>query len=664
MSNQHRPLRIPGQVIPDPVDLRDLIYRPSLELLPDQFLCAAIDPRSGALSKLLNVRNQNEKPTCIGEALAALIDIQRIEAYGKRADVSTIERDVQPASAAMLHAMAIEIEQTERGGPAMDIRNLRSGLKGFFNTGVCTEATWKAARGTRQGGSDGPRHGFDTVTVDVMREARNVTLGAYYRVRSAINDYHSAIMEAGALYVAAEIHGGWTEPPGGIIAPDNGGPSPADGHAFVIVGYTRDGFLVLNSWGSAWGHYNLPGAGPLPGVALWRYEDWAGSVLDCWVLRLAASTPDSFRFAVRAQGLTNFAGGLAAAAVPSVRRLEVLGRYLHMADGAFAAGGSYPSSRRSFRTTLAHLARPGPTGGAKDFDAIRLTLHGDTSSTESIMARLLAGIPDDKKQRVHGISVDWVNGLLDGAAMALQPLFDAALKITRGNRDDADTRIERMTRPVGRALWRDVKRAARRGGRAGGDAAFAVSALTTLCAQSGKPLHIVVEGAGVLLLTEVLAAVMRSRDEAKRLCAALSSLTLVAPLCTHHDYAHGLGPFLAMWRERTGRRAVLFKASVDFDERLSVGAYSRSWTDLVSNAFEEQPVKLVSSPGFVGELAGEPDIRELHPPRTHAGDLDASHLLRHETIAAHLRDETARGFSGPTQKLPEQAANVRRRKVK
>ena len=31
--------------------------------------------------------------------------------------------------------------------------------------------------------------------------------------------------------------------------------SLAGGHAFAIVGYDQDGFIVLNSWGRNWGGY-------------------------------------------------------------------------------------------------------------------------------------------------------------------------------------------------------------------------------------------------------------------------------------------------------------------------------------------------------------------------------------------------------------------------
>ena len=634
--------RLTGCVIPDPVDLRDLIYRPSLGLLPGQFLSAAVDPRKGVYSKVLSVRDQGDRPTCIGESLAALIDIQRIESFQQRGDEAGLRNAVQPVSAALLHVMALEVESHDRNTTATDIRNLRSGLKGFYNTGVCTEALWEKAQRSagRSASSNATRSSrFDDANVEVMKEARNVTLGAYYRVRSVINDYHAALSEAGGLYVAAEVHDGWRAENlrDGVIGPDTGGPAPAQGHAFAIVGYNRNGFLVFNSWGPDWGGYRLDDLEALKGVALWPYADWAATVLDCWVLRLAAPTPGSFVYATRTQGLTDFAAGQTQFASPSVRRLEILGRYIHLDDGVHVESGTYPSSRRSLEVTLDHLLTDGAAGGASKFDCVRLTLHGDATPTDMVMQRLHSGIADDKRRRVHGFSLVWANGLLSGAATALQPLFESALKIAKGRRKDADERIEAMTRPVGRALWRDAKRAAAEAAGKDGDAFDALLQIIALCKAAAKPLHVVTEGAGSLLLAELLktAAVMRKTEE---LLSVLDSLTLVAPLSSAAEYNKRVAPFVTRWRRTRGKKPVIFKADAAFDERLAVGGYSRSWTDLVSRAFEDKPGMLVGAPAFAGPFRGGAVVKSLAAPRDRNGNLAATDVLLHPDIAAYLKE--------------------------
>lgn len=628
-----------GSIVLDTEDLRDLIYRPSLGLLPVRFLCAALDPAQGAADpgagrypSGLRIRDQDTRPSCIGEALAAVVDIQRIESIRHPGAAAHRTGPVEPVSAAMLHAMALEAENLTRETPTQDIYSLRSGLKGFYNTGVCPEETWH--RHANAGAE------FDAATVPVMIEARNVTLGAYYRVQSFINDYHAALVEAGALYVSAELHRGWRKPARGVIDQRVAGGDPfGGGHAFVVVGYDRDGFLVLNSWGPGWGGYAWDGH-VLPGVALWPYDDWAAHVLDCWVLRLAAPTPESFRHAVGQQGAAGFGAGRSPLALSTVRRMEVLGRYLHLQDGAYMQTGAYPASAASLNETVRHLRDE----GAADFDHIRLTFHGDTAPVETLMARVARTIPEDKRQRVHGFAVIWANGLLSGAAAALEPLFEAAQILAKGKRDDADRRIEQMTRPVGRAIWRDVKRSATLAGQPGGDAAVALAQIVALCTDSGKRLHLVAEGAGSLLLAELLASVGQDEAAVSALVQVLASVTLVAPLSTQAEFNRACGPVLEVWQ---GRAALLVPDRA-FDERLAVGAYSLSWTELVARAFEDGDTPLIGAPGFRGQLRGRPERLRLAAPKGKNGRLTSDDVLQHPQAAAHLAATIDRARIGDT----------------
>ena len=47
------------------------------------------------------------------------------------------------------------------------------------------------------------------LNVERARDARNVSLGAYYRLRPNLNTYHAALHETGAVLVSAELHDGW-----------------------------------------------------------------------------------------------------------------------------------------------------------------------------------------------------------------------------------------------------------------------------------------------------------------------------------------------------------------------------------------------------------------------------------------------------------------------
>jgi len=615
-----------GAVVRDPEDLRDLQYRPTLLRLPDCFLSPALQAGTGR--QKVQVRSQADAPRCIGEALAALIDIQRLE--GGRNDAT---QSIAPVSAAMLQAMAIEMETLDRGEQVRDVYSLRSGLKGFYNTGVCTEATWSLHV---QGAGRGAR--FDSANVAVMKEARNVTLGAYYRVASSINDYHAALVEAGALYVAAEIHGGWNDPKMGVIGPDSASP-PSGGHAFVVVGYTEEGFLVLNSWGPDWGRFRFDGD-ELPGVALWSYADWSRNVLDAWVMRLAAPTPASVREARGTHGLANFAAGRLALASSSVRRMEVLGRYIHLDDGCHVVTGAHASSRLSLETTIEYLRSPQsiPHRGAVFHDLV-LRIHGCTAQTEDVLLRLAQEEDEEKARGVRTMALVWSNDLLSAAAAALEPHFEAALEISAGNPDDADRRIQRTTRPVGRAIWRDVKAAATKAAGARGDARHALRELASLCRTCGKRLHIVTEGAGSLLLAALVGRTGSDADAQNRLLAdVLASLVLIAPLSTQRSFDKDIAPFLRLW----GGSAEVVRAGYALDERLRVGAYSRSWTDLVGAAFETEPSPLIGAPGPALKGVAQVDLYELDPPPRRSGELGSEDVLRHHEATRIVWDAILR----------------------
>ena len=113
------------------------------------------------------------------------------------------------------------------------------------------------------------------------------------------------------------------------------------GHAFAIVGYTPDGFLVQNSWGDDWGGF-LAGRRRLKGVALWRYADFEKNVWDLWVARLALplapeEKPCNPKYTLSAAGTRVSTSG--------PPRHVIRDHFLHIDDGEYDPNGDYPSSR-------------------------------------------------------------------------------------------------------------------------------------------------------------------------------------------------------------------------------------------------------------------------------------------------------------------------------
>ena len=618
----------------DSVDTRDYIYRPSLQVLAPRFLCAVLSNPLERENQTLRIRDQKQRSTCVGEALAAVIDIQRYENLARARNAEGAVSFV-PTSSAMLDRMARSIESAEPGS-AGGILSLRSALRGFYNCGVATQADWPDDSGMM----------FDQITDKIAESARQLGLGAYYRLDNVLNDYHAALHEAGALLVSANIHGGWASPRDGILTIGQGAAGTI--HAFVIVGYTEAGFLVLNSFGRGWGGFKFDGESPLAGVALWSYEDWAGSVRDAWVLRLAVPTPNSFRFTVGSYGKSGErAGGSAIAAITRTeapRRNAVIGRYLTFEEGEFQGSGPYPTTAQTFDTTLSVLqGRDSNDPGAPYYGDIVLVFHGAPEPAEDAIARTQAKILRDKSDGIYRISVLWENSLFNGAATALQPLFDAALVRRSKVGPECDDLIEKLTRPVGRAVWHEVKRqahqlTANRGRGKATDLVHSVSRLARLCARTGRRLHIVAEGAGAIAAGHLVAHLGTGGRHAKTFLDVLQSVQLAAPTLSRDDLVGLFDPVLK--RSRAGRPLItVFKPDSGFERRLAVSPYSKSWANLIQRAFEDPGTALINLGDAPSIL--HPAVREIvlaapaSPLQT--APLPLASLMDHPDADAYLR---------------------------
>lgn len=199
----------------DMPDVRDRMFLPTLEPVPDIKL-----PER----QMAAILDQGREGACTGFGLAAVINLQR---RGKDPSAKLV-------SPRMLYEMAKRFD--EWSGEDYDGSSARGALRGYFNNGVCLEDEWRYDPGN-----------VGSLTLKRARGARNCPLGAYYRVRPDIAEMHSAINQAGAVYVTARVHDGWFAPVDGVIEPRK--LHAEGGHAFAVVGYTAEGFFVQNSWG-------------------------------------------------------------------------------------------------------------------------------------------------------------------------------------------------------------------------------------------------------------------------------------------------------------------------------------------------------------------------------------------------------------------------------
>ena len=128
-------------------------------------------------------------------------------------------------------------------------------------------------------------------------------------------------------------------------------------------------------------------------------------------------------------------------------------------------------------------------------------------------------------------------------------------------------------------------------------------ALFALVAETGKELHIVTEGAGVLVLHEALAHMKTAGPNGAPLGRPpkdlITSLNLVLPAVGIPRARDQILPLIAaMNAGRETPRARVHLPAEPLEERLCFGAYGKSILHLVANAFEDRIRDDIAFDGF------------------------------------------------------------------
>ncbi len=547
---------------PDVPDLRDRVYQPVL---------SDLKMRKDAPQGLC-VLDQGQEGACTGFALAAAINLLNVQRL-RQPNPPPLPREVSPR---MLYEMAKLHD--EWLGENYSGSSLRGAMKGFFHNGVCSLAAAPYNTADRNW----------TLTVAQAKDARQVALGAYYRLQPDATHYHAALNEVDVICVSARVHSGWKSPRQGWIEQQR---DYIGGHAFAIVGYDEAGFLVHNSWGPTWG-----GGGPHaypPGVAHWSYDDWSENVLDAWVMRLSVPTPKAFHL-VRNRSTFGIQAETAAAAAKTSapRRDQVVGHIVNIDDGLLQTNGNYPTPMASLIETADRIGRPQP--GQQRFNHVMIYAHGGLNSLEDGAARAAALREPLKRNGIYPLfflwGTDFPNEFQDAIVGGFGRIEERA---GAGFSDFTDLAIEKIVGKVGRAVWRAIKHDA--------DVAFnsayltkgggnALAALTTMlgriptAAQGGPKLHLVGHSAGGILLGRMLSGLAASG-----LPHAIDTVQLLAPACTVPFFDQHYRPLLGKPGATGVRQLTVFNLTDQREQDDNVlKTYQKSLLYLVSRALEEE----------------------------------------------------------------------------
>jgi len=519
---------------PDVPDFRDYIYEPALIQLQE-----TIPPPQD--QKILD---QHSEGACTGFSLAACINY-----LYKSAD-----RDIQ-VSARMLYEMAKRSD--EWPGEDYDGSSLRGAIRGWKNMGVCEEKQWKFKTNDTR-----------ILSIQCAEDARNHTVGAYYRLKPEITHFHAALNEVGILSVSAYVHKGWNNPRDGIIK-FHKIKDKKDGHAFAIVGYNDKGFWVQNSWGKKWGSN---------GIALWSYEDWNENIMDAWVFRLALPTPQLFGLRTAISEKLPDAGRVNK---PTIDRSRIAGHFVHIDDGRYKESGRYWSHADDIEQTAKLVAENGK------YKHLLIYAHGGLNSPNDSANRIAAMKDVFKENKIYPFHIMYDTGVMEELKDLIWRKDLQAAERVGGFTDWTDRFLEGLLRSPGTLLWDEMKLDANDAFMQNGAGTDALNRFLHHFKRTGAniKIHIAGHSTGAIVLAHLLNIMKRKR-------LAFSSCSLLAPACSMDLYQANYLPVLQNKHavKITDMAIYNLRDHLELDDNVA-GAYRKSLLYLVSNAFEKTKEK-------------------------------------------------------------------------
>ncbi len=520
----------------DAPDFRDYVYRPAL---------VNLKPRLEVPGNL-HIRDQGSSNACTGFGLAAVIDRLIVES----------KRELNGCPISVSSRMLYEMAQKYDEWPGeQDIgSSCRGAIKGWYNMGVCQEDLYPFVQKADQG-----------YTIDAAKDARNNTVGAYYRLGTRISDYHAALTEVGAVYCSANVHKGWNSPDStsGLIEYDK---KTLGGHAFAIVGYDDKGFWVQNSWGTGWAK---------GGTALWPYEDWLLNINDAWVFRMALPTPQIWALPSRAG-----VNASSAEKSSSPNRAEIAGHFMHVDDGHFQDTGRYWSTLDDVSLTANLVAN------SNDYDHLLFYAHGGLNSPEASARRIAAMKETFKANGIYPYHLMYDTGLLEELKDVIIGHRAKADARAGGVTDWIDKLVEKLTRVPGRALWREMKAGAELPfeDKHAGSQTLAEFLNAFHASGKAKKIHLVGHSTGMILLAHLL-----RRLEVMSPNLAIETVSFLAPAGSVQLFTDHVQPYLqAPYPSFRISEMAIYNLTDEMEQDDEVTkAYNKSLLYLVSRAFEE-----------------------------------------------------------------------------
>jgi len=596
---------------PDRLDLRDREYRPPLQSLPDAWpLREDYEELFKLYSNSKMVLDQGEEGACTGFGLAAVINyLFWRDLFDKNHGlVHSKKLDKKKVSSKMLYHMARVYDEWK--GEDYEGSSCRGAMKGWHKHGVCHKDTWPHEHEIeKEDKKKYPSKGWS-------KEAIKNPLGAYYRInKDSVVDMQAAIKEVGAIYCSATIHKKWflgKTKELQIIKYDPHNPNKIGGHAFAILGYNEDGFVVQNSWGEEWGYL---------GFAVLSYKDWVENGNDTWVAVRGArlsltSSPHTFSNS----SLQTISADYAQGNSQIIRTFKY--SYEHKETMPWSEEEAYKHSlviANDGRPKLTIVSESDPEKSAEVIcntyiktwmkkssknRKIVVYAHGGLNDEEDSINRIRVMAPYFKANGIYPLFVTWKTGFLESisnqiedkisdifSGAGIDPSGTQAKGIFDKLQESIDRSIENFARKiVVKGVWSEMKENAKlasdravpgypqHGNTKPGGMVIMARELKKLKDEFNCDIHMVGHSAGSILFGHWL-------DELTKRDLPVESLTLYAPACTV-EFANK--HYIKACNKNIIAKEKMFIHMMDNEREKadSVTVYKKSLLYLVSRALE------------------------------------------------------------------------------
>lgn len=555
-------------VRPDPVDLRDWQYQPNIALAPRDTMLPN-DPQP--------TKQQRNTNACTGFSLATVIEYL----------LDRGQKPVEAMSGYMLYSMARRYDEWAEDDEDVDSgSSLRGALKGWSKHGASCERLWcDLDMPVATNAEDG----------DWWLDAVKRPMGAYYRINPEnIRDIHVALAEVGAVYASAFTHTGWdtllkrTHSPAPTVIADvplipSGTGARDQGHAFAIVGYTCDGFIVQNSWGPGWGR---------GGFAVLSYSDWLANAMDCWVVQLGVVTAEHGEVARAPSLRVDPAGRAMVSRNNTLADHEISPFVVNMEnEGRLSQRGRFRTNHDDLKLLIEHhLLHASNLWKAKNHIDVAIYAHGGLTNEDAAAQTARVWVPHLYSNQIFPIFLMWETGAFDTLGNIFEDAVKGEAEKTGGERWDrfkqrfeewGNERLEGLARRPGSLLWGEMKQnadALSGTSNSGVVQLFQLFKRSTVKTKLPKiRLHLIGHSAGAIVHSYLGARALKQGLD-------VASISLMAPAVRMDEFDRQLGSAI-----RQRRIPVLLANLTDAAERAddTCKPYGHSLLYLVARSFEE-----------------------------------------------------------------------------